>query len=78
MARVSTRPRCFDTDGQYAAWREAARATQLPVGEFCTDCTPQYQRRMCAQGRCSRPDFVIDGCEGAPHRRRRAPVFIFR
>jgi len=74
MAKASLRPRCFDAEAQFDAWREAARATDLPASAFCTDCTAQYQRRMHAQGRCERPDVVVDGCEGGPQRRRRAPV----
>ena len=77
MARVQSRPRCFDTEGQYAQWREAAKATRLPASEFCTDCTPDYQRRMTEQRRCAYPRRQITSGSDAPRQRREAIVYVF-
>jgi hypothetical protein len=77
MARAQRRPRCFDTEGQYLAWRDAARSTRLPMTEFCTDCTADYQRRMTEQGRCAYPRRQITSGSDAPRQRREAIVYVF-
>lgn len=55
---------------QYKEWRDAARL-QPPAfpAWFCTDCTPEYQRQMKAEGKCARPEVKFrvtpyDGIEG--------------
>jgi len=52
---------------QYAEWKSAARLCRPAFpGWFCTDCTPQYQRRMKEENKCVRPEikFRITGSEG--------------
>jgi hypothetical protein len=65
-------PLCFDGPRQYHAWERLAQETRAhcdaPV-TYCTDCTPEYQQRMLAAGRCKHPetefarnaDGVIEG-----------------
>lgn len=77
MSLVQFRPRCFDTEGQYAQWREAAKATRLPASQFCADCTPEYQRRMGEQNRCAYPRRKITSGSDAPRQRREAIVYVF-
>lgn len=47
-------PKCFDTRAEYRAWKQCARMA-YPALWVCTDCTPDYQERMKAQGRCENP-----------------------
>ena len=55
-------PRCTDAQ-TYSTWRELARRTPPGEAGFCTDCTPSYQERMIAMGRCENPwiEFVVVG-----------------
>lgn len=69
-------PMCFEGGWQFEAWRKAALAC-LPklrrAGDpgkpvnYCTDCTPEFQREMLAEKRCCRPETkfygVLDGDE---------------
>lgn len=48
-------PVCFDSRRQYALWLEAARRRPPGGSVYCADCTPEYQQRMVAQGRCAHP-----------------------
>ena len=55
---------------QYADWKSAAGfyPPTFP-GWFCTDCTPQYQKRMKEENKCVRPEIKFritpsDGIEG--------------
>lgn len=46
------------TAAQYNEWRERARLSRPNLSAwFCTDCTPQYQAKMKAQGKCVRPEI---------------------
>lgn len=55
---------------QYDDWRKVARMVRPPMpGWFCTDCTPEYQKDMKAEGKCARPEIrfrmtATDGVEG--------------
>lgn len=44
-------PMCTDKE-TYAEWRDAARRSPPGEAGFCTDCTPEYQNQMIAEGRC--------------------------
>lgn len=53
-------PPCFSDDAQLLAWRNMNHAVHAaglsnPSG-YCEDCTPDYQARMCAEGRCKFPE----------------------
>lgn len=51
--KTMTAPICFDSEGQYRSWREAA----ITAKEFCTpctDCTKDYEQKMLAVDRCKR------------------------
>ncbi len=63
-------PPCFPDDETLFAWRNINHAVEesAPSG-YCTDCTPDYQARMCAEKRCKFPEtsFVpvaFGGVEG--------------
>jgi hypothetical protein len=47
-------PKCFDSAAQFKAWKECARQAYAQ-NWVCTDCTPEYQARMKAEGRCENP-----------------------
>ncbi len=53
------RPSCFDTERQFDEWVAAARDSGHYVPNHCADCTPDYQRRMIAAGRCEHPDHEV-------------------
>ena len=62
------------TAAQYNEWRERARLSRPNLSAwFCTDCTPQYQKRMKAEGKCARPEIKFkwvreeEGVDGDPH-----------
>lgn len=48
-------PACFESQGQYDSWLEAARTAThgkpLMMGA-CADCTPEFKQRMESCGRC--------------------------
>lgn len=58
-------PACFDSPAQFQYWQECSVATNanawLKGQDFCTDCTPEYQRKMLKAGRCAWPEtfFVL-------------------
>ena len=58
------------TWSQYNDWKNAARLCRPAFpGWFCTDCTPQYQKRMKEENKCARPEIRFritssDGIEG--------------
>ena len=47
-------PKCFDSLQQYREWKSYARTAQGSEW-VCSDCTPQFQDRMKACGRCENP-----------------------
>lgn len=51
-------PLCFKSRRDYEGWHEQAWKVAFkepaPLAH-CEDCTPEYQRRMLDQGRCSNP-----------------------
>lgn len=56
------RPACFDSEEQWAYWMDEARKSlatshgqALRRHGHCVDCTPEYQAKMKAQGRCEFP-----------------------
>jgi hypothetical protein len=53
-------PACFDTPHQWNLYRRLASylrsARKLsPKFTYCTDCTPEYRDKMCAEKRCKFP-----------------------
>lgn len=52
-------PMCTDKE-TYAEWREAARKSFPGEAGFCTDCMPEYQEQMIAEGRCENPWIKFD------------------
>ena len=68
----ANRPPCFEPL-QWNRWREALykeeqrgnpkRDPLPPSSSYCTDCTAEYQQRMCTAGKCLHPDvtFVSGG-----------------
>ena len=55
-------PICFASHDQFRAWENAQKHSQGIRSSYCEDCTPDYQGRMKAEGRCTHPDvtFVAD------------------
>jgi len=55
-------PPCFRSDEHLISWRNAHHyaGEKLPSG-YCTDCTKDYQARMCAESRCKYPEtaFIV-------------------
>lgn len=52
-------PACTDAR-TYKLWSDAARQlTFTPRVGFCEDCTPEYQAKMKAEGRCENPWVVF-------------------
>lgn len=48
-------PKCM-TPEQAADWAIAAqKCFKKPISGICTDCTPEYQRRMKREARCENP-----------------------
>lgn len=56
------RPRCFDSDEQWAEWKNLARIANTRKVKFCVDCLPPYRDAMIRQGRCAYPAtaFVVE------------------
>ena len=56
-------PACFVSRKQYDLWIEAEKRERVTSSGYCTDCTPAYQARMKAEGRCEHPNttFGQDG-----------------
>lgn len=52
-------PACFDSDDQWHEWELMAELTGNPRYRYCIDCTPAYQDKMRAAGRCAHPDVVL-------------------
>lgn len=48
-------PLCFTSREQYENWLEVARVIRPGSIDHCTDCTPEYQAKMKAAGRCEYP-----------------------
>lgn len=49
-------PRCWDVDyGEYLRQLSAEELAFTTTHGWCTDCTPEYKKKMMAEGRC---DFV--------------------
>jgi hypothetical protein len=53
LLRFNSVPACATKD-QWKEWYELARRSP-PLYGFCTDCTPQYQKKMIADNRCKFP-----------------------
>lgn len=79
------KPPCF-SDSPHFGWQwwiagELEEYTEPNVNGYCQHCTPAYQRRMKAEGRCLHPDVKFslseDGFEGG---RPPAPIdwFVLR
>lgn len=56
-------PMCADRQ-TYAEWHDYARRSPPGEAGFCTDCTPEYQARMIAEGRCENPWIEFEMHEG--------------
>jgi hypothetical protein len=58
-----TAPLCFHSPEQmnrwYAAAARASDADTLKRGDYCVDCTPEYQQEMLQQGRCAHPETTF-------------------
>jgi hypothetical protein len=56
VSYAGPKPACFDSQEQYASWRELARMTHVGTASgACVDCTPEFQQRMIKQKRCENP-----------------------
>ena len=67
-----TKPRCFDSEEQWQAWRELAAVTKVPSKHgHCHDCTPAFHTEMLLQERCDHPNvvFIMAKDEGLVGRR---------
>ena len=48
-------PPCFASQSDWEIYRKLANYSAGDGFKYCTDCTPEYQREMRKQGRCSYP-----------------------
>lgn len=58
-------PVCFSSAKQYRTWRSTA--ARIPAGDsqYCTDCTPQFQRQRIREFRCGYPGTTFHlGADG--------------
>lgn len=55
-------PPCFDSQQQFDAWEKAANDPSLEHTHkptYCSDCLPDFKRRMLSQGRCIHPEVTF-------------------
>lgn len=58
-------PACFETVGQLAEWKKAARLSYFTKADgYCADCLPEYKDRMLWEGRCGFPGVVFVNRDG--------------
>lgn len=54
-----TYPRCFDSQQHYQWWLEALEECRIKEGHpkptYCSDCLPEFKKRMISEGRCEHP-----------------------
>lgn len=50
-------PKCFDSKKQFNDWQQAMLQAKTTLYNcwVCTDCTPQYQKKMIDAKRCENP-----------------------
>ena len=66
MYRSHTRPSCFTVE-EWALWRGADRyVSGVTHGDYCRDCTQEYQTAMKAACQCDHPSvtFEVKGIDG--------------
>lgn len=67
-------PACWDNPANWLKWQElneqARSAPDKPLDHFCTDCSPEFQARNVAHGRCAYPDVTFQSTT----ERRRDPI----
>ena len=63
-------PKCFDSQAQWNAYREVAIFSARQGFTYCSDCTPEYQGAMKAQGRCAFPRSTFYTVQGVLRGRR--------
>lgn len=58
-----SQPACWNGLANWVEWNrlneQAGSAPDKPLDHFCTDCTPDFQARNVARGRCAYPDAVF-------------------
>jgi hypothetical protein len=76
-----TRPPCFETDEQWEQYKRLAHGSVMEADRgaftYCTDCTPEYQRKMKCQARCRHPATTFHTREGGLIGRRNTLVIRF-
>jgi hypothetical protein len=50
-------PACFKDEQQYSEWLRLARYAREAC-TICDDCTPEYEEKMKAQGRCHKTWYL--------------------
>ena len=50
-------PLCFSSLEQFKAWKLLAINTVGVLSGICTDCTPEYQKAMIKENRCTHPEI---------------------
>jgi hypothetical protein len=62
LADKNKMPLCFSDPADWRLW-VGTRGTKHNDSEYCTDCTPDHQKRMIAAARCQHPGtlFHLDG-----------------
>ena len=59
MMELTDYPDCFRDNKQFKIWKELELVAHTkPRNLPCRDCTPEYQRRMTAEGRCANSRLV--------------------
>lgn len=52
-------PHCFESKEKYKDWRKLAIDSGLRSLNICVDCSPEYQAKMVAVGRCHSPSVNV-------------------
>jgi len=50
-------PLCFSSLEQFKAWKLLAINTVGVLSGICTDCTPEHQKAMIKENRCTHPEI---------------------
>jgi tRNA A37 threonylcarbamoyladenosine dehydratase len=76
-----TKPPCFQSNEQWEEYKDLAQdsshSNTRESFNYCTDCTPQYQAKMKAQGKCRHPATSFITMHGALVGRRDVPTITY-
>lgn len=78
-----TKPPCFQSNEQWEEYKALAQSGSYHSNtretfNYCTDCTPEYQAKMKAQGKCRHPYTSFITMNGVVIGRRDVPTITYR